>query len=327
MRPRLGVSRCLLGGTLHGGADPSGDGRPLRALRPYVELIPCTPDVQLSLTTLAELARLTAPVGAGGAARRRPPGPTAAPVTNGDLDGFVAHAAAPGTGPNPPRCACDGLATDIGPVDTPGTGTLGAGTANGRPEPPGRSPAAFPVLQVDAARASSDGAGWPEEFIEQIFARARLRGVLAAPWRPGDLVGFHSRHKLQLLAHDPERYRRAGRLVARAGDLTPGEVAARYRRLFLAAVAATATRERHANVLERAFGHTRHLVDHRSRREARAAVEAYRHGRVPRSVPLALLTDQVRRHRPSWAAGQTYLAPYPPGIPTCPSPVPAPSRR
>lgn len=54
---------------------------------------------------------------------------------------------------------------------------------------------------------------------------------------------FHARHKLQLLAHDPVRYRSAGRLVAAAGSVaSQAETAAAYRDLFLTAMCSRATR-------------------------------------------------------------------------------------
>jgi uncharacterized protein YbgA (DUF1722 family) len=35
-----------------------------------------------------------------------------------------------------------------------------------------------------------------EAFVERVFAIARLRELLSGPWRPPDLIGFHTRHKL-----------------------------------------------------------------------------------------------------------------------------------
>ena len=48
---------------------------------------------------------------------------------------------------------------------------------------------------------------------------------------------FHARHKLQMLAHDPARYRSAGRVVAAAGTAPREQTAVTYRDLFLAAMA------------------------------------------------------------------------------------------
>jgi hypothetical protein len=45
---------------------------------------------------------------------------------------------------------------------------------------------------------------------ERVFAASRLRWFLSGDWEARDLVAFHARHKLQLLAHDPARHRRRG---------------------------------------------------------------------------------------------------------------------
>jgi Uncharacterized conserved protein len=41
--------------------------------------------------------------------------------------------------------------------------------------------------------------------------------LFVTEWRLRDLIDFHSRHKIQILAHDPARYRELGRIVATAG--------------------------------------------------------------------------------------------------------------
>jgi hypothetical protein len=50
-----------------------------------------------------------------------------------------------------------------------------------------------------------------EHFVERVFAHARLRVLLDSGPRPRDLIEFHSRQKLQLMAHAPEGYRALGR--------------------------------------------------------------------------------------------------------------------
>jgi uncharacterized protein YbgA (DUF1722 family) len=94
-----------------------------------------------------------------------------------------------------------------------------------------------------------------EAFTERVFAAARLRDLLSGPWHLRGLIAFHARHKLQLLAHDPGRYLRAGQAAADAGRRPRAETAATYRELFCAAMAAKATRGRHTNALQHAFSH------------------------------------------------------------------------
>lgn len=101
--------------------------------------------------------------------------------------------------------------------------------------------AQFPLLPAEDEGRLSD-AVLREEFSERIFAFARLRNLLSARWEPCDLVSFHARHKLQLLAHDPARYRAAGRIVAAAGNARREVTEAAYRDVFQAAMTARASR-------------------------------------------------------------------------------------
>jgi uncharacterized protein YbgA (DUF1722 family) len=150
--------------------------------------------------------------------------------------------------------------------------------------------------------------GRREAFTERIFAAARLRALLSGPAQPRDLVAFHARHKLQLLAHDPARYRSAGRVVATAGQ---GHTAAAYRDLFLAAMAAPATRGRHANALQHAYSRIGRELDRPRRADLVARIEAYRRGQAPLSVPVALLAHYAGGGGFPWLAEQTYLQPFP----------------
>ncbi|MEO3829166.1 YbgA family protein [Actinomadura sp. B10D3] len=138
-------------------------------------------------------------------------------------------------------------------------------------------------------------------------ATARLRAFFESGWRPRDLVDFHSRHKLQVLAHEPSAYRELGRIVAQAGTRPRGEVEAAYRRTFDAALAVRPTRGRHTNALQHAFGLLSGRLDDTRRHDVLNAIERYRQGQVPLSVPLALLRRDADREHLDYLAQQTYL--------------------
>ena len=155
-------------------------------------------------------------------------------------------------------------------------------------------------------------AGLREAFCERIFATARLRSLLSGPWSAGDLVAFHARHKLQLLAHDPARYRAAGRVVASAGGGPRAEAA--YRDLFLAAMASRATPGRTAKALQHAYSRIGRQLDRPRRLDLVARIDAYRRGEEPLSVPVALLAHYASGGDFPWLAGQTFLRPFPPEL-------------
>jgi uncharacterized protein YbgA (DUF1722 family)/uncharacterized protein YbbK (DUF523 family) len=150
-----------------------------------------------------------------------------------------------------------------------------------------------------------------ESFIERVFAYHRVRNLFRPRWTIGDLVGFHGREKLMLMAHDPAAAREIGRLVAGARAIDRAALRERYESAFLQALARPAPRPRHVNVLQHAAGYFKALLNDDERREIHEVLEDYRNGLVPLIVPITLLRHHVRRHRVDYLAGQTYLEPHP----------------
>ena len=185
-----------------------------------------------------------------------------------------------------PSCGLRGIAR-YGP-DGQASGATGAGLYAGRVM------AADPLLAVEDEGRLND-AGLREAFVERLFAAARLRCLAHPGAGAAGLVAFHARHKLQLLAHDPARYRSAGRVVAGAGTVPPAETGAAYRELFLAAMASRSTQGRNANALQHAYSRIGRTLPQVRRDDLMARIEAYRRGEVPLSVPVALLAPLRQR--------------------------------
>jgi uncharacterized protein YbgA (DUF1722 family) len=151
--------------------------------------------------------------------------------------------------------------------------------------------------------------------VERVFAYRRLRRLFAELWTLGDLVRFHSAHKLLLLAHAPEAYRALGRLVAGARGLSRWDVEARYVDGFMRALAQPATTRRHTNALQHMAGYFKNRLDVASRRELADAIADYSRGLVPLVVPITLLRCHVGLLDVKYLAGQIYLQP---SMMTCP---------
>jgi uncharacterized protein YbgA (DUF1722 family) len=150
-----------------------------------------------------------------------------------------------------------------------------------------------------------------ENFIERVFAYRRLTDLFESRWTIGDLVGFHTAHKLVLMAHSSPAYARLGRLVAGAKGLPRARVRAEYGAEFMAALSIVATTRRHTNVLQHMAGYFKRLLDAGSRDELSATIEDYRKGLVPLVAPLTLLRHHVRQQEVRYLAGQVYLEPHP----------------
>ncbi len=315
-RPRVGVSSCLLGQEVRFNGGHKRFRFLTDELDPYVDWVPYCPEVEIGLGTPREPIRLTLDgrlVNRSGTADHTAL-MRALPLPAG-VDGYVFKAKSPSCGVwGIPRYRDDGEASG----------------AHGRGLYAERVLASFPLLAVEDEGRLND-TGLREAFVERVFAAARLRALLSGSWEPRDLVAFHARHKLQLLAHDPLRYRSAGRVVAAAGAARAGAaragaaragaaaagsaaaagVAAEYGELFLAALAGRATPGRNANALLHAYSRIGRMLPSSLGSDLVARIDAYRRGEVPLSVPVALLAHYAAGGDLPWLASQTYLEPYP----------------
>ena len=153
--------------------------------------------------------------------------------------------------------------------------------------------------------------GLRENFIVRIFAYRRLRALFAGRWTSGQIVAFHTAHKLQLMAHSTAAYRELGRRVATVKEAPRSEFRDAYQRDFMSALGRVASRGRNANVLQHAAGHLKKQLDSASRGELAELIHDYRRGLVPLVVPIALIRHHVRVHRVDYLQGQTFLEPHP----------------
>ncbi len=299
VRPRIGVSSCLLGEQVRFNGGHSRCRFLTDQLDPYVDWVPCCPEMAIGLGSPRETLRLTTDgrlINRAGTADHT--AAVAAVPVPANLDGYVFKGRSP-------TCGVHGVARYRGsgqPADHRGRGAFAE-----------RIMAAARLLAVEEDGRLHDDL-LREAFAERVFAAARLRELLSGPWRPRDLIAFHARHKLQLLAHDPRRYLLAGQVVAQAGRRPRAQTAAAYRELFCAAMAVRATRGRHANALQHAFSGAAKGLDRPRREDLLMRIESYRRGEVPLSVPVALIAHHASSGTLSWLAGQTYLQPVPAGL-------------
>ncbi|MEV7964375.1 DUF523 and DUF1722 domain-containing protein [Sphaerisporangium sp. NPDC088356] len=302
VRPRVAVSSCLLGAAVRFNGGHSRDRFLSDMLSDHVDWVPMCPEMDIGLGTPRETLRL----------ERSPQGPRlvtrktrrdlTAPMTalaaeraaTLRVDGYVFKSKSP-------SCGIHGvpLYTDEAVADRRNRGLYADAIMN-----------AHPLLPVeDEGRLHDDVLR--EAFVERIFAHARLRALFEGDWRPRDLVTFHSRHKMQLLAHDPEAYRAIGRLVAEAGTCPRDRLATAYRHAFCTALAVRGTIGRNVNVLQHCLGMVSCHLDRERRADLVEVIQSYQVRHVPLSVPLALLRHHVRGAGAAFLREQTYFFPYP----------------
>lgn len=306
-RPRLGTSACLLGRPVRYDGAGKRDRFLTGIVEQFFELVPVCPEVESELGTPRETLRLVGKVAGGeqevrlisrsGLDRTALLEQTAQALVERlageDLSGFVLKSGSPSCGMERVRVY----------------------DAQGVPSKSGRGLfakaliAAFPSLPVEEEGRLNDP-GIRENFFARVHAYRRVTLFFRTDWTVGSLSRFHARQKLQVLAHDPQRYRRLGRLVATAKGRPREEVAANYTAMLMSALQVHSTRGRHANVLQHMLGYFSQKLDERERHELIDLVEDYRQGLVPLGVPMTLLRHHLARREIDYLLQQTYLEPY-----------------
>jgi uncharacterized protein YbgA (DUF1722 family)/uncharacterized protein YbbK (DUF523 family) len=303
---RIGVSACLLGDEVRFDGGHKLDHFLVDTLGRFVEFVPVCPEVGVGLGVPRETLRLVEIAGA----TRLLGNKTGSDITERmqrfsarkvrelealDLSGYVLKK-------DSPSCGFERVRLYRAETGIPTRSAVGLFAA--------ALMSALPLLPVEEEGRLRDHR-LRENFIERIFSYRRLRDLLAGRWTMGALVAFHSRAKLQVLAHDPAAYRELGQLVAGGKALPRQELAERYAALYLGALARPATVKRHVNVLQHMAGYFKKQLDAAAREELHGLIADFAGGLAPLIVPLTLLRHYSRAHQVEYLVGQFYLEPSP----------------
>jgi uncharacterized protein YbgA (DUF1722 family)/uncharacterized protein YbbK (DUF523 family) len=308
---RIGVSACLLGQAVRFDGQHKRDAFLVEELARFVEWVPVCPEVEIGMGIPRESVRLV-----------RTPGDPArafmlgnqsqtdwtdrmtsyaqakvAALATLDLCGYVLKRNSPSCGMTRVKLFA-GTAADA-PVTRAGVGLFAAALM-----------AQLPDLPVEEEGRLLD-ARLRDNFIERVFAFARLRQLWARPWTVHDLIQFHTNEKMALLAHSVVGHRALGRLVGQAKALPREQLQRDYQAGFMRVLRKLATPGRQANVLMHMLGHVSEQLDADARRELLALIDDHRRGLCPLVVPLTLLRHHVRRLGVAYLLAQSYLDPHP----------------
>ncbi len=168
----------------------------------------------------------------------------------------------------------------------------------------------FPRLPVEEEGRLTDP-NIREHFITLVYAYSRWKDFLKGKKTVGDLVDFHTAHKLLIMAHSPEIYRQMGKLVAHARELPHQELLDHYEELFAKALALQATVAKNTNVLQHIMGYFRNELTGEEKAELLDLIRQYHDHLVPLIVPVTMLKHYVAKYRQPYLRGQIYLNPHP----------------
>ena len=316
-RPRVGISACLLGQPVRFDAGHKRDAFLTETFGAHVEWVPVCPEVEAGFGTPRESMRLTVTeVQVRERGERFDPSKITVVLNKQGTD--VTNKLASYSSRKVRELATADLSGYVLKKDSPSCGMerVKVYTPGGMAERAGRGlfaealMAKLPNLPVEEEGRLGDPR-LRENFVERVFAYRRLRALFTGRWTVGDVVRFHTAHKLTLMAHSPQAYQHLGQLVAAAKCHPRAEFAGNYQSRFMQALTLVATPKRHANVLQHMLGYFSDAIDADARTELLGVIDEHRLGRVPLIVPITLVRHYVRRLAVAYLQGQTYLEPHP----------------
>ncbi len=302
---RIGISSCLLGQKVRFDGNHKQDGFITGTLSEYFEFVPACPEIAIGMGVPREPIQLVGDADAPRALGVKDPsqdftdklaayGARMAEEL-GEISGYILKSKSPSCGMERVKL----YAKSNQPSNKKTRGIYATAIMQAKP-----------LLPVEEEGRLNDPV-LRENFIERVFAYRRWQDLAAAGFTMARLVEFHTTHKMTLLAHGTENYRRLGRLVANEVRRSPRALAKEYAVGFMEAMRHRATRKRHTNVLMHLMGYLKKVLDSDDKRELLEVIENYRLGYVPLIVPITLLKHYFRRFPDPYVARQVYLNPHP----------------
>jgi uncharacterized protein YbgA (DUF1722 family)/uncharacterized protein YbbK (DUF523 family) len=302
---RLGISTCLLGDNVRYDGGHKLDHFLKDTLGQYVEYIPVCPEVECGLGVPRESMRLTGKPESPRLVTTRTnrdhtekmvkwAGGRVKDLEKENLCGFIFKSNSPSSGMERVR-----VYNKKGMPAKKGVGIFAGIFMNH-----------FPLIPVEEEGRLHDPV-LRENFIERIFTLKRWRECLSEKMNVGNLVDFHTSHKLLLLSHSEKIYRMMGKLVAKGKSLPAKELYGQYETLLMDALKLKATARKNTNVLHHMTGYFKKQLSHDEKQELLEIIEEYRLGYIPLIVPITLINHYTRKFREEYLGKQFYLKPHP----------------
>ena len=302
---RLGISACLLGEKVRFDGGHKRDSFLTETLGRYVDYVPVCPEVEIGLPTPRDTLRLT-----GTADEQRLVFSKSGEDITERMTGWAKHRLK--------ALEKEQLSGFIFKSKSPSSGMerVKLYDRNGIPNKSGVGLFArafmqhFPLLPVEEDGRLHDPK-LRENFIETIFTLKRWRASLAQGQSAGNLVDFHSRHKLLIMAHSNESYKQMGKLVAQAGSLETEALYRDYLALLVKGLRLKTTVKKQVNVLQHVLGYFKKQLSSDEKQEMLTVIENYHRRLTPLIVPITLLNHYVRKYQQPYLQQQIYLNPHP----------------
>ena len=305
VKPRVGISTCLLGENVRYDGSHKLDRFLRDTLGAFVDYVPVCPEVECGFPTPREAFHLEGDL-------QRPRLVTSrtnvdhtermeswaekrvGQLENEDLCGFIFKSGSPSSGMERVK-----VRNEKGMPEKKGSGIFARIFMEH-----------FPLLPVEEEGRLHD-MDLRENFIERIFTLMRWKEMLSTSATMGKLVDFHTHHKMLILSHNQEIYRQMGKFVATGAKHPDKEFYQRYAEMLMTSMKYKSTPRKNSNVLMHAMGYFKQALSSDEKQELIQVIDDYRLGLTPLIVPITLLNHYVRKYDQKYLREQVYLNPHP----------------
>ena len=302
---RLGISTCLLGENVRYDGGHKRDRFIIETLGQFVEFVPVCPEVECGLTIPRESMHLAGDPDSPRLVTTRTKIDHTERMVNWarkrvrelekeNLCGFIFKSNSPSSGMERVK-----IYDEHGRVQKIGVGMFARAFMD-----------YFPLLPAEEDGRLHD-IRLRENFIERIFALKRWRELLDSNKTRGNLVAFHTQHKLLIMSHSQKHLRFLGKLVAEAKKIPAEQLYSQYQMFFMEALRLKTTIKKNINVLQHMMGYFKKQLSADEKRELLETIDHYRNEYIPLIVPVTLIMHYVRKYDQTYLKEQLYLSPHP----------------
>ena len=167
-----------------------------------------------------------------------------------------------------------------------------------------------PLVPVEEEGRLNDAA-LCENFFERVYAYKRWKQIEQVESNIQGFIEFHSQHKLLLMSRGSHFYQELGRIVAGTTLKDLHERREKYIKRFMEVMKVQSERGRQVNVLQHIMGYLKNEISSGDKQELLNVFEAYRQKQMPLITPVTLLRHHLRVYPQPYIAKQHYLSPFP----------------
>ena len=149
-----------------------------------------------------------------------------------------------------------------------------------------------------------------ENFIERVFVFHRWLEFLKKGGRAGNILEFHTNHKLLMLTHSPKHTAALDRYMA-GPKCYAGQLNDVYIETMMDGLQLMATTKKNTNALSHITGYFKKQLTVGEKQELLEIIEDYHKGLIPLIVPITILNHYAKKYDQPYLKKQLYLNPHP----------------